>query len=223
MSDNEQTFDWSAFLESQSDWIEEQRQGDPDRRPANEPTTPRQKNKDDTTRRKPMANYSQATLDRLTAMPINQLTAGQLRSARKYKARQVNDQAWTMEAERLIEENRHRSLDDLYEAVRKVASAYASTQPTDGTGPGEWLTELPEDLAKPTSDIKYTDTAQACREHAGLWKLWREYPDRARAKAVARNIRRGLPTAFTRGQFDAKAIENPKGTHKVYIAYRKAA
>lgn len=244
---DEPAFDWDSFLESENDWIRG-RQGitsPPDAEAVNPgpPQTFKPRTiKPQTPGRKPMANYSPATLDRLAATPIKQLTDGQLRSARKHKARQVNDAAWTMEAERLIDDNRQRSLDDLYEATGMTEPAQeAKPEPEqhpaasmDGfkevkAGVGEpkdaaeaeWLDELPRDLIeRAATSVRYADFAASCKAHKGKWRLWREYRDRTRATSAAGDLRRGHPEAFAGDGFDARAVENPKGVHRVYVSYK---
>lgn len=89
------------------------------------------------------------------------------------------------------------------------------------TDDAEWLDELPEDLHKPKAGPAESQRfADTLRSHPGKWRLWKRKNTREQASSTAAKIRHGRPIAFRpAGAYDARPIENPIGTHNVYVAY----
>ena len=84
-----------------------------------------------------------------------------------------------------------------------------------------WFDDLPEDLHEQKNIQRENQRfAALLRLHPGKWRLWKTCGKREQATNIAARIRRADITAFRlRGDFDARAVENPEGAHKVYARY----
>lgn len=178
-----------------------------------------------------MANYGTARLDEFCDTPYHDLKPAERRAARKHKAAHVNDPAWTEEAERVINDQQHLTLNRAYQAAATlnnhnnpttVTATVTTTddQPHPDDDRFTWTTELPENLAKPARDIRWKPEAEAMRRHPGLWMLLRETGNYKHAHEFTTAIRNGKRTAFRpTGAYDARNIENPAGHYTVYARY----
>lgn len=139
-----------------------------------------------------MARLSNEQLIELCATPYERLTPSQKRSARAYKRKAMDDEALTMEAERLLEEQPQLSVTKAYYAVMKLDQMKkpADTVPAPAekpvTGPrsepvasettepsnqaddlvtflADWPTDIVE--AKPMASVHWTAVARILKDH----------------------------------------------------------
>lgn len=181
-----------------------------------------------------MANYGTARLDEFCDTPYHDLKPAERRAARKHKALQANDPAWTEEAERVINDQQHLTLNRAYQAAATLNNHNNGNDRTNDTTPTlvdelaptpqdaqyPWVAELPENLAKPARETRWKHEAEAMRRHPGLWMRLRETDQYKHAQEFATAIRNGKRTAFRpHGAYQAQNIENPRGHYTVYARY----
>lgn len=140
----------------------------------------------------------------------NDLTPGERRTALRWKAQQVQDERISGKAESLIAEHPDLSVDQAYHAARLL-----DVQPDD-----TWADMPPRNLHQNTSHAsKYAPIVTILRSRPGKWRdlgvacaSWRK------ARALAASIRHGDGAFKPKGSIDAKPIENPIGTYRVWAS-----
>lgn len=166
-----------------------------------------------------MARLSNDQLIELCSLPYESLTPGQRKSARTFKRRQINDEATSMEAERVLEDQPQLPVTKAYYAVMSLAvgkdavtgAPEPSPQPAPATVEGLPILAggWPDDIetVPRVQEGKWGKAARILRQYPGcVFVIADGLPWKA-ATDMRRRIRGGWIKAFA-----------PKGAYRCEIA-----
>lgn len=164
-----------------------------------------------------MGRYKDSDVQEFCSRPFEELSAGQRRACRRLAATLVDDSTLD-EAWRVLEDQPQLSVDRAVDAVGKLGPVFTHEAPVSDDG---WLEEPPADMHLPKVGTRYMGFADALSAHEGKWRMFREVPSRKAAVRLAAGVRTGRLAAFRpAGDYEARAVENPVGTHQVWCRAR---
>ena len=179
-----------------------------------------------------MSKFSLDELKTLSTMPWRELSGTERRAVRAHMRGMDGDAGRARQAAAVLADQTQMSIADAYRVAAGLAeTARAKTAKTgnrpltppddDGEDDVRWEDEPPEDLAvRAQSEPRWTRQAAMMRAHRGKWMRLRDAPTRKLARAFARDVICARRVAFRpAGAYEARAVENPKGSHGVWVRY----
>lgn len=180
-----------------------------------------------------MGKFSLDELKTLSTMPWRELSDTERRAVRSHMRGEHGDAGMARQAAAVLADQTQMSIADAYRVVDGLAETARAktaktgkrppTQSDDGDGEDDvrWEDEPPEDLAvRAQSAPRWTRQAAMMRAHRGKWMRLRDAPTRKLARAFARDVICARRMAFRpAGAYEARAVENPKGSHGVWVRY----